>query len=121
MIFTKYVDDNTDIYHGLEFEDGQEQKVQARKIKSLEGATSYPQEIHTLYSRSKSHTKEKIRTTTSNIGLSNSSNDASKVLVESINSLPRIYNMTSSPSVDEDSDPWRYVNETHYTYQSCMW
>ena len=70
--------------------------IQAKKFRSLDGAISYPQEKQ--YSRSKSHTTEKLCFSE----LSNSSRDKPKVT----KSLPHMYNMTSSPTVDE-GDVWR--------------
>ena len=104
MIYYCTVDDCTLVCHNLEFKDRQKEPLKARNSHSLDGAASYSQE------KSKPHTNEKIQTTTSNC---NSGRE-----IKLTKSLPHMYNMTRSPSVDEDGDAWRYVNEPYiyYTY-----
>ena len=109
---TYTVDDCTVVCHDPEFEDKQKERIKARNVQSLDGAASYPRENHVLHSRSKPHTKEKIWTTTSNSGVSNSSGNNSKA-----RSLPHMYGMIRSPSADDDDgNAWRYVNESYINY-----
>ena len=123
MIFiTDDSEATTDLCHGPDFEDDQEQKVHRELVDSLRESSETPsnsQEKHMLLFSSKPHRNENILTGSGNINFSTFSTfskDKPKV-VSCTQSLPRMYKMTMNPSLDEEGEAWRYVHAYVNCYQ----
>lgn len=92
---------------GEEFAGEQEQLNQARKFKTNPAQTTSSSllKLHEQAYRTRSYTAENP-IPSSFSGLPSSSNEMKKAKCQS---LPRIYKMTVNPSIDKESDPYRYI------------